>query len=123
MKINNPCLNCLLPDCSETNINCLLWKGRIKPYQKYYRKMKDDLAYKAMRYEIKIKWRKTPAGRESMRKTAARWRLENPEKVKKSCREYHERNKEERLAAAREYKRRKRAEGRNYKKLQKEEPK
>ena len=72
--------------------------------------MRTDLEFRKKRIELKKAWRKTEAGRESMRETARRYRKKNPDIVKKINSAYHERNKEKRLAQARAYKKRVRVE-------------
>ena len=86
----NLCLNCILPDCVETDPTCLFFKGsKNKPQRDYYYRNKVNPDFRAKRYEQKKVWRKTTAGRDSMRKTTAKCRKENPEKPKHIGRDYH----------------------------------
>ncbi len=105
VPVKELCLECPLNDCNEGDPGCLIWKDKLKPTQLYYRKMKNDSEFRRKRAKIKKAWRKTEAGRESIRKTAARWREKNPEKARVIWKNYHEANKKKRLAAARDYKR------------------
>lgn len=105
------CLSCDLLNCDESDPNCLFWMWKSKPQQKYHEKMKLDPEYCQRRHEAKKKWRKTEAGKESMRETARRYRAKKPEIVRAIGRRHHEKHKEKRLAQHREYKKRMRMKG------------
>ena len=109
IKEVDKCLSCLLSDCNETSPECLLFKGEKNKAQKsYYQRKKHDPDFRRKRAEEKKAWRRTPAGRESMRKTAARWRKKNPDLAREIWRKSHKRNKEKRLARHRDYMRERR---------------
>lgn len=87
------CLRCLLPDCDETDPQCMLVLPRRTAYHRWYDKLKKDpvrlAAYKAKKMAIKDAWRKTTRGRELYNAQCLRYQQAHPVQIKKSRHDSH----------------------------------
>ena len=111
----NPCLSCSLADCDETDPKCVLKPKLISERKKWYIKLKKDPVRYAKYLKDKNAGRRklyhsSPKTKVSRNASATKWQKENPEKMRRIWRRYHENNKEKRLAQAREYKKKRRTE-------------
>ena len=98
-KLIDICLNCILPNCDESDPRCPLENRNRLAWKIHNRKRRENPEYRKLELESKKRWRKTLAGKASMCRSQKKYRKSHPKIMAAINRKYYTKNREKILMA------------------------